>query len=79
MLYRHWIPCREVRLGPGDNDQAVRFLLSLNRQSFSLSRGTDKLKELSGQPVLVERVEQLLSDNDPQVRQVRGNGNYHIT
>jgi hypothetical protein len=33
-------------------------------------RGTDKLKELSRQPVVVERVEQLLADSDPRVRQV---------
>nr|CAH0111353.1 unnamed protein product [Daphnia galeata] len=32
-------------------------------------RGTDKLKELSRQPVVVERVEQLLADSDPRVRQ----------
>ena len=33
-------------------------------------RGTDKLKELSRQPVVVDRVEQLLADSDPRVRQV---------
>lgn len=32
-------------------------------------RGTDKLKELGRQPVVVERVEQLLADSDPRVRQ----------
>lgn len=40
--------------------------------SFGLLRGTDKLKELSRQPVVVERVEQLLdADSDPRVRQVK--------
>ncbi len=33
-------------------------------------RGTDKLKELSRQLVVVERVEQLLADSEPKVRQV---------
>lgn len=33
-------------------------------------RGTDKLKELVKVAAVVERVQQLVSDNEPQVRQV---------
>lgn len=48
----------------------MMFRLARFLASFS-PRGTDKLKELGRQPVVVERVEQLLADSDPRVRQVQ--------
>jgi hypothetical protein len=48
----------------------MMFLFSCFLSRLVSPRGTDKLKELSRQPVVVERVEQLLADSDPRVRQV---------
>ena len=60
-----------IRVEKGTKKRMKKVTISLFL-SFGLLRGTDKLKELSRQPVVVERVEQLLdADSDPRVRQVK--------
>lgn len=69
VLYPDRIPVSQVRQNTlNDIILWKNIILVFSRH---LARGTDKLKELSRQPVVVERVEQLLgADSDPRVQQV---------